>query len=91
MGLGLPRFLFAWDREGAAGCSAIGASINRDGIGAIGAGRCGGSSMMRRESIQVGGLCSRIDSVTTHRDDGVMLNDRHHMRPNQQQLKRSKP
>jgi hypothetical protein len=65
----------------------MGASINEEGIGVTGAGRGEGSSIMRRESIHVDGLCSRIDSVTTHCEDGVMLNDRHHMRPDQQLFK----
>jgi hypothetical protein len=37
--------------------------------------------MMRRESIHVGGLCSRIAKVTTHCEDDVILNDIDHMRP----------
>lgn len=36
--------------------------------------------MMRRESIHVDGLCSRIAIVTTHCEDDVMLNDKDHMR-----------
>lgn len=61
----------------------MGASM-RDGAGLeVEGGNGGGSSMMRRESTHVGGLCSRIDKPRVHLDEMATKKDSRHRRPMQ--------
>ena len=77
-GFGFSRLCFHGLTDGSFGVSK---SINEGVVGLAVVERRGGTSIMRRESIHVAGLCSRIESLTIHFEDSSRVKAKHHMRP----------
>lgn len=77
-GMGFPRFCF----DGLTGCSSGDSkSINEGAGGAAVVERRAAASIIRRESSHVAGLCSRMESLTTHFEDSSRVKAKHHIRP----------